>query len=120
MSRAIRATSAFLGGLLLILALAASASANPKLLLYPVKVSLHFADDSGTVHTYVMTSMVQKIETSGCPDPGPIGAHDFVAYNAPEFSEMAYLGATCHGAKFPTHVSKSVGEKPPADPRPAM
>ena len=101
--------------LMLALGMAGSASANPKLLLYPLKVNLHFADASGKVHTLVTTSMVQKVELSGCPDPGPIGAHDFVAYNAPELSGMAYLGATCHGAKFPSRVPKSAGTKPPAE-----
>lgn len=109
-----------IAGVMLTLAMSGGASANPKLLLYPVQVSLHFADDSGKVHTFVVTSMVQKLETSGCPDPGAIGAHDYVSYNAPELSAMAYLGATCHGAKFPSRVQKSAGAKPPADPRPAM
>jgi hypothetical protein len=111
---------ALVTSLMLALGMAGTASANPKLLLYPLKVNLHFADESGKVHTLVTTSMVQKVELAGCPDPGPIGAHDFVAYNAPELSGMAYLGATCHGAKFPSRVPKSAGTKPPADPRPAM
>jgi hypothetical protein len=111
---------AIVAGIALALSGAGGASANPKLLLYPLKVNLHFADESGKVHTLVTTSMVQKVELSGCPDPGPIGAHDFVAYNAPELSGMAYLGATCHGAKFPSRVPRSAGTKPPADARPAM
>jgi hypothetical protein len=111
-----RGLKAILGGLLLVLALATGAWANHKVLLYPHVVDLHFADAKGKVHTLAITENVEPSMLGYCDvDEGT--ARVVAGQRQAELSVMAYLGSTCHGAKFTRTVT---APKMPSDPRPAM
>ena len=115
MNSLIRATGTILGGLLLVLALASGASAK-HMLLYPHVVDLHFADAKGKVHTLPITMNVEKSQLPYCDvDEGT--ARVVAGQRQAELSVMAYLGSTCHGAKFARTVAPPTL---PSDPRPAM
>lgn len=102
-------------GLLLAFAPADIAWAR-KVLLYPHVVDLHFADARGKVHTLPITISVEKDQLPYCDvDEGT--ARVVAGQRQAELSVMAYLGSTCHGAKFARTVAPP---KMPSDPRPAM
>jgi hypothetical protein len=102
---------------LLILAGVAPASAGSKVLLYPTKIDLHFADAKGKVHTLPITLNVEKALINSCTSVDDLMARTIAGQEKPELTVMAYLGSTCRGAKKPS--AKGVLQ-PKLDERPAM
>jgi hypothetical protein len=104
-----------LAGMLLAMTSASTAMAG-KVLLYPEKVDVHFADANGKVHTLGLTVHVEKSVVGKCMDLGETMARSAASQRKPELHVMAYLGTTCRGAPAPRNVSA----KMPVDERPAM
>jgi len=102
---------------LAVIAAASAAAASGSRPLYPVTVDLHFADSKGHVHTLVVPMFGEPTALEPCPPINEVGAKAIVSDRNPELYVMTYVGSTCHGEKFPTHVAV---QPKPVDSRPAV
>jgi hypothetical protein len=108
---------ALVGALAAAIAVSAPAVASGSRPLYPVTTDLHFADAKGRVHTLVVPMFGEPTALEPCPPLNEVAAKAIAAQRNPELYVMTYLGSTCHGAKFASHVDV---QPTPPDSRPAV